>query len=63
MFLLCFQLLHLVLTLLPGSYVERGKGAEGPAADLGRGLACWLQAATQLPPPLRPSLGHTQGHH
>ena len=60
---MCFKLFHLVLTLLPGSYMERGEGAEGPVADLGRGLACWLQAAPRLPPPLHPSLGCTQGHH
>lgn len=51
-FLMCFQLPHLVLTLLPGSCVVRGEGVE---ADLGlrAGLLaadCPAAAATLVSP-------------
>lgn len=40
-FLMCFQLPHLVLTLLPGRCVEKGegRGEKDTEADLGLGLA------------------------
>lgn len=61
--LMCFQLLHLVLTLGARKLCGEGRGAEDPEADLGLGLACWLQTAPRLPPPLCLSLRCTQGHH
>lgn len=43
--------------------VRRGERRKDPEADLGLGLACWLQTAPRLPPPLCLSLCCTQGHH